>query len=141
MTVAKTPHDDFFRMIMADRRFARDFVRAFLPADILAVVNVESLQAIDGTLVDGHLRKHVTDVIFQVDILDTNGYIILLIEHQSTPDKFMPLRVFRYMIKAMERYKDVKSSKPFSVCACQSSLRYPNPDWAIPCKYFVCWFS
>ena len=45
------------------------------------------------------LKEQITDIVYRVKMLDgSNGYLIFLIEHQSSPIKLMPFRVLKYQI-------------------------------------------
>ena len=95
----KTPHDLFIRAAMAHREVAREFFEQNLPANIRAVVDLETLQLKKESYVDEDLSEVISDLLFSVDFNKRKGYLYLLVEHQSTPDKFMTLRLLKYMVE------------------------------------------
>lgn len=52
------------------------------------------------------LRAYYSDVLYSVRTTEGDGYIHVLIEHQSTPDRHMAFRLMRYAIAAMQRHLD-----------------------------------
>jgi hypothetical protein len=54
--------------------------------------------------VDSELRELETDLLFRVKLADREALLFTLIEHQSTVDPMMPLRLLRYMVRVWERW-------------------------------------
>lgn len=50
------------------------------------------------------LRQYFSDVLYSLKTTAGDGYIHVLIEHQSTPDHHMAFRLLRYAIAAMQRH-------------------------------------
>ncbi len=100
----KTPHDHFIRAAMAHKEVAREFFEQNLPANIQAMVDLETLQLEKESYVDVDLRETISDLLFSVDFNKRKGYLYLLVEHQSTPKKFMPFRVLRYIFEIMDHH-------------------------------------
>ena len=100
------PHDTYFRASMSDLRVAEDFLRAHLPENILAKIDWSSLQLEPNHHIDKSLTESITDVLYRVKFGDKSGYIIILVEHQSTVDPMMPFRMLCYVVKIMQRYME-----------------------------------
>jgi predicted transposase/invertase (TIGR01784 family) len=52
------------------------------------------------------LRASYSDVLWSLKTRDGDGYIYVVIEHQSTPDAHMAFRLMRYALAAMQRHLD-----------------------------------
>ena len=50
------------------------------------------------------LRQKIADILYSVEIGNKQGYIYLLIEHQSSPEKQMAVRLLKYQIAIMEHH-------------------------------------
>lgn len=100
----KEPHDTFFRQLLAQPTTAADFVQNYLPAEVVAVLDLTKLQPERDTFVDARLRKHFSDLLYSVP-LKTGGraYLYLLFEHKSKPDKQARLQLLRYMTRIWEQ--------------------------------------
>ena len=64
MTEISNPHDRFFKDVLSRREAARDFVLYYLPADLAALLDVESLVVSKDSFVDKDLREHFSDIIY-----------------------------------------------------------------------------
>ncbi|HAU2802467.1 TPA: Rpn family recombination-promoting nuclease/putative transposase [Salmonella enterica subsp. diarizonae] len=104
-TTTPTPHDAAFRSFLANPDVARDFLELHLPAELRAVCNLDTLKLESGTFVEEDLRQYASDILWSMKTTDgDDGYIHVLIEHQSSDDKMMAFRQMRYAIAAMQRH-------------------------------------
>lgn len=102
-----TPHDATFRQFLMQPEIARDFMELHLPADLRAVCDLSTLKLESGTFVEDDLRQYFSDVLYSLKTISGgDGYVHVLIEHQSSPDKHMAFRLHRYAVAAMQRHLD-----------------------------------
>ncbi len=92
------PHDSLFRKIMSNPAAAAGELRAVLPEWLVALIDWDAMELAPSRYVLPNLRNRDSDILFKTTVAGRDGYIHLLLEHQSTPDKHMPLRVLEYMI-------------------------------------------
>ncbi len=115
MTEISNPHDRFFKDVLSRREAARDFVLYYLPADVAALLDIESLVVSKDSFVDKELREHFSDIIYQVDLKQgDSAYIYLLFEHKSYSDPLIALHLLCYMIKIWEQGVKQGKARPFS---------------------------
>jgi len=81
---------------------ARDFLKANLPKHILKRVKLDTLMLKSGNFIDENLKSSMSDILYKVDTTSGTGYLYLLLEHQSRPDKMMAFRILKYIIEIME---------------------------------------
>ena len=98
------PHDNFCKAALSDIRVAKSVLSKHLPAEISAMVNFDTLEVTNATFINEHLRKQESDILFKADIAGKVGYLYILLEHQSSPDKLMPVRLFRYMAEILNTH-------------------------------------
>ncbi|ASQ15800.1 hypothetical protein BJM06_a00156 (plasmid) [Enterobacter cloacae] len=91
-----TPHDATFRQFLTQPDIARDFMEIHLPAELRAVCDLSTLKLESGSFVEDDLRQYFSDVLYSLKTTAGDGYIHVLVEHQSTPDKHMAFRLIRY---------------------------------------------
>lgn len=103
------PHDAFFRRMMADKAIAKSFLQQHLPEEVKSYVDLTSLEQVPDKLIQTDLKLSICDILYRVKIGDREGYLYTLVEHQSTPETLLPLRVWQYVIKIMQR--NVKNNK------------------------------
>lgn len=101
---ARMPHDAVFRQFLTQPEIARDFMEIHLPAKLRAICDLSTLQLEAGSFVEDDLRPFYSDVLYSLKTTAGDGYVHVLIEHQSTPDKHMGFRMMRYAIAAMHRH-------------------------------------
>ncbi|EAX3091179.1 Rpn family recombination-promoting nuclease/putative transposase, partial [Salmonella enterica] len=82
-----------------------------LPAELRTVCDLSTLKLESGSFVEDNLRQYFSDVLYSLKTTAGDGYIHVLIEHQSSPDKHMASRMFRYAIAAMQRHLDAGHKK------------------------------
>lgn len=102
--VSTTPHDAVFKQFLMHPDTARDFLDIHLPAEIRAICDLATLQLESGSFVEESLQAHYSDILYSVKMQGNPGYLHILIEHQSSPDKKMAFRLIRYAIAAMHRH-------------------------------------
>lgn len=110
--VVTNPHDQFFRKAMEDKRVAIEFLKVYLPADLCAHIDFNTLTLQPRSQTNAVRKESIVDVLFKTKIDGKEAYIYLLLEHQSTPDPLMSFRVMEYTINAIhDHLKKHKTTK------------------------------
>ncbi|KYN64338.1 hypothetical protein IU46_003955 [Pantoea agglomerans] len=99
-----TPHDATFRQFLSQLDIARDFMELHLPAELRAICDLSTLKLESGSFVEDDLRQYFSDILYSLKTSNGDGYIHVLVEHQSTPDRHMAFRLMRYAVAAMHRH-------------------------------------
>ncbi|MGE0322048.1 MAG: Rpn family recombination-promoting nuclease/putative transposase [Polyangiaceae bacterium] len=99
---ATTPHDQLFKAVFSNPRHAAGEIRYLLPSALVRALDWKTLRLEPGSFVDRRLRSSATDLLFSVRLQASTDRLglYLLMEHQSTPDPLMPLRMQRYVASA-----------------------------------------
>lgn len=97
------PHDALFRSAFEDPRHAAGEIRCVMPVALAAAVDWATLRHEPGSFVDGELADRHTDLLFSAQVGGGRALIYLLLEHQSTNDPMMPLRMLVYIARIWER--------------------------------------
>lgn len=96
------PHDKFFKETFGDVAVAGDFLSNYLPVSVMKYIQIDTLVPQKGSFIDESLKETFSDLLFKADIAGQEGYICLLFEHKSYPDKGIALQVLRYMMDIWE---------------------------------------
>ncbi|HGJ5880386.1 MAG TPA: Rpn family recombination-promoting nuclease/putative transposase [Arsenophonus nasoniae] len=99
-----TPHDAVFKQFLSEKETAKDFFDIWLPDEIKALCDLDSLKVESGSFVDSEMKNYQSDILYSVSTKKGSGYIYVLIEHQSTPDKLIAWRLMRYSMSAMHKH-------------------------------------
>ncbi|MCB9760887.1 MAG: Rpn family recombination-promoting nuclease/putative transposase [Alphaproteobacteria bacterium] len=94
------PHDNLFKDVFGDPEVAAEHLRGALPAEVLAWVDLDTLERVERSFVDGELGVQHADLLFTVCLRSGGEALVyLLFEHQSTPDPMMPYRLMVYIVR------------------------------------------
>ncbi len=101
-----TPHDAVFKQFLCHPETARDFLAIHLPEALRALCDLQTLTLASGSFIEPSLRAYYSDVLWSLQTTEGEGYIYVVIEHQSSPDSHMAFRLLRYALSAMQRHLD-----------------------------------
>ncbi len=96
------PHDKFFKETFGRTTTAAEFFRTYLPPELGLLLDWDRLERKDGSFVDETLRERDADLLFTVQWKNRELFLYCLFEHQSEPDRWMALRLLRYMMRIWE---------------------------------------
>ncbi|MBF0477456.1 MAG: Rpn family recombination-promoting nuclease/putative transposase, partial [Deltaproteobacteria bacterium] len=100
-------HDRFFKEVFSDRDVAQDFLRHYLPAQVLNLLDLDTMETTKDSFIDERLRAHFSDLIYQIKMkLPQQAYVCLLFEHKSYPDRQVPVQLLRYMVQIWDHIFD-----------------------------------
>jgi hypothetical protein len=108
-TRVNDPHDHFFRGVFCDPAHAAALLEAVLPPTVLARLDMATLRPKPGTFADRRLRGRRTDLLFDVSLDGQETLVFVLVEHQSTSDPLMAVRVHGYLARIWEQWLDEQS--------------------------------
>ena len=98
------PHDAFFKQFMTKPELAEDFLTQHLPANVLALLDLATLNEQKESFIDPDLRQHFSDVLYQVQTIQGKPlYVYQLFEHKSYPDKWVAFQLLRYQVRIWEK--------------------------------------
>ena len=98
-------HDRVFRQQLGSSPVdLASVLRSVLPPRLVPLLALEGSEVVDGTFIDDELRERQCDVLLRTRVNGHEGFVYVLVEHQSTPDPLMAYRVHRYMGRIWERY-------------------------------------
>lgn len=94
------PHDTLIRAALSRRAEAALALRALLPSELSAHLDLDGVALVPGRFVDAELRERQTDLLFGVPRL-SGGTLLLyvLMEHQRRVEQRMAWRVLRYVVR------------------------------------------
>ncbi|HZH18226.1 MAG TPA: Rpn family recombination-promoting nuclease/putative transposase [Archangium sp.] len=99
-------HDLFARYTFGHPERAAAELRAVLPAQVVSEVDWSSLRREPGSVVDPELRETESDLLFTARLRMGHPLLLyVLLEHQSSVDRWMALRMLRYVVRQVERWR------------------------------------
>ncbi len=95
-----------FKQFLYHPDTARDFLDIYLPSTLRELCDLQTLKLESGSFIEDSLRASYSDVLWSLKTNEGDGYIYVVIEHQSSPDAHMAFRLMRYAMAAMQRHLD-----------------------------------
>lgn len=102
-------HDALIRKAFENPIVAKEFFEMHLPKEIQALFSSHTLKMEKESFVEPNLQNSISDILFSAKFNDNIGYLWILLEHQSTPDHFMPFRLFKIYDGYYRKTFDFKS--------------------------------
>ena len=94
-------HDSSYRLFFSHPEMVRDLLTGFVDEKWVEDVEFSTLERVNASFVSDRLKKREDDVIWRVKLRgeerDEWLYLYLLFEFQSTPDRWMALRIMVYV--------------------------------------------
>lgn len=100
-------HDSAIRATLENVMVARDFLQQYLPQSIQNKLDLNTLKILPGHFIGTRLRKQETDVLYACSLKNHKNnaaWIYTLIEHQSKPDYWIALRLWKYCCAIWKHY-------------------------------------
>jgi len=79
---------------------------AFVDQPFVKHLDFSTLQKVNATFVSPDFQRRESDIIWKVAFRGKPVYIFLLLEFQSSPDRWMPLRFLRYIVELYQSFLD-----------------------------------
>jgi predicted transposase/invertase (TIGR01784 family) len=102
-------HDSGYKKLFSNKVIFRQLIETFVKEDWVKDVDFDSCQTVDKSFVSDQYKKTESDIIYKLKIKDKEIYIFILIEFQSTVERFMVLRILNYITNFYMDY--LQSSK------------------------------
>ena len=113
MEPINNPHDKFFKETFSRLEIARDFVLHYVPPEITALLDPETLEISKDSFVDEELKERFSDLLYQVDLKKKGSvFIYLLFEHKSYSDPEVALYLLMYMVRIWMQYLKQEKKRP-----------------------------
>lgn len=94
-----------------DLSIAADIVKQALPPELLQKIDLTSMSLTDKSFISKRLRRIESDLVYKAVIDGHEGYIYLLLEHQSSEDSMLAFRKLEYNVSLMRQHLKQKHKK------------------------------
>ena len=130
------PHDSFFKAVFGDLERSRQFFRAYLPAGLANELDLDRLQLEKASFVEESLRQRHADLLFST-VLKSGivTFLYLLFEHQSTPERDMPFRLLRYLVRIIAQHREQHRQESRYLVIVPVVLYHGTESWNVPLRF------
>jgi predicted transposase/invertase (TIGR01784 family) len=113
MTTNKPKHDALIKKLLGEVIVAIEFLNHNLSAEFKQLIDLPRLKVEKESFITNDLRHQLSDIVYSVPTIDGDTtFVYVLVEHQSTNDQFIALRLWQYMLLLWERHKKDKNKLP-----------------------------
>jgi len=106
----QNPHDSLFQANWGVLENARRFLETYLPEVVLRHVDLSTLTISKDSFIDPDLKAFHSDILYQVDLSGTPGFVYVLFEHKSFHVRHIHLQLLSYMLKIWQHFMDQQPS-------------------------------
>jgi len=99
----------FYQELFSNKALFRQLLELFVPLEWAKELDFNHDELLDKIFIFKKYEKRESDVIYKIQLRGQTAYIVILIEFQSSVDKFMALRILRYISSFYMRLKDSDS--------------------------------
>lgn len=112
--MARRPkHDGLFKRIMGNEIAAQEFLEYYLPSDFKEQIDLSRITIGKESYIEETLKEKFSDIVYSIKTKnDETAFIYVLLDHQSTVDHWMALRLWRYALLLCERHQKNKDKLP-----------------------------
>jgi predicted transposase YdaD len=90
-------HDSSYKFLFSQPELVRDLIAGFVPDDWLHSLDYSTLEKVSGSYITEDFRHRADDIVWRVRAGEEWVYLYLLLEFQSSVDRYMALRVMVYV--------------------------------------------
>ena len=90
-------HDAAYKLLFSHPRMVEDLLRGFAAGGWSDTLDFSTLEKLPAEFVSGDLRRRRGDTLWRVRLRDRWLYLLVLLEFQSTVERYMALRLLTYI--------------------------------------------
>lgn len=109
-------HDSGYKKLFSNKTIFRQLLQTFVKEPWVDDLDFDSCETIDKSFISEHYKATESDLIYKIKLNDQEIYIFILIEFQSTVDRFMAVRIPNYItnfyMDYLETHKKVDKLPP-----------------------------
>lgn len=118
-------------MLFSNPEIVKQLLTGFVNEEWINEIEYSSIEKIDKSFVTDEFSKRESDIIYKASFKGEDIYIFILLEFQSTVDRFMSLRMLRYIAELYELL--IKNHKPYRLPAVFPVMLYNGEKrWTAP---------
>ena len=95
-------HDKRYKKLFSHPVIVKELLLYFIHEDFIKNLDFSSLERMDKSFITDDFKEKESDIIYKITYKDNEAYIYLLIEFQSRVDKYMAVRINRYLAEFYE---------------------------------------
>jgi predicted transposase/invertase (TIGR01784 family) len=95
--MATNIHDSGYKKLLSNHTIFRQLIKTFIREDWVNELDFDQCETLDKSFISDHYKQTESDLIYKVKVRGKTIYIYILLEFQSSVDRFMVVRVLNYI--------------------------------------------
>jgi len=128
-------HDRGYQLLFSNPILFRQLLESFVNAPWVAQLDFDSCEKLNKSFISKEYEKRESDLIYKIRWRDQMAYIVILIEFQSTVQRFMAVRIWRYLaefytdwIETHQPHRHEKLPPVFPIMLYNGDSKWTAPD-------------
>ncbi|MCY4485408.1 MAG: Rpn family recombination-promoting nuclease/putative transposase [Spirochaetaceae bacterium] len=140
-TAVSQPHDKYFQRVFSNEQDAASLLRTCVPRPLADTLKWPTLSLLRGRFVDDDWRRNETDMLYSVERQGTETPVLVyvLLEHQSTPDPWLRLRLLGYCVQVWQQWHRTHENDERLPLLVPGSCTAPRGSRKWPSTWSTCW--
>ena len=92
-------HDKRYKQLFSNPVIVEELLLYFVEEDFVKNLDFSTLESVNKSFITDEFKEKESDIIYKIQYNGEDVYIYLLIEFQSTVDRFMAVRMLRYIME------------------------------------------
>ncbi len=111
MTKKHNTHDSGYKKLFSNPVIVKELLLSFVDEPWVNDLNYNTLERLDKSFITEEFINRESDIIYKVNFKNEEIFIYILIEFQSSVDRFISLRILRYITEFYEYLVSAKKIK------------------------------
>ncbi len=90
-------HDSGYKILFSNKTIFRELLETFVDQPWVARLDFDRAERLDKSFISEHYKETESDLIYRLPLDESEVYIYVLLEFQSTVDRWMALRILNYI--------------------------------------------
>lgn len=129
------PHDKLTKATFSDIPTAVAFLQEYLEPGLSNSIDWATLRVESGTFIAEEFATSESDLLYTATINQSQAFLYILFEHQSTDDRWIALRLLAYMVRIWEKALRAESSLKKLPPIVPIVLAQSNKLWQAPVRF------
>ena len=92
-------YDNAYKYLFSNKRIFLQLLKSFVDEDFVKEITLENIELLEKSFVSDEFLARESDIIYKIKLKDSEVYIYILLEFQSTVDKTIPVRMLLYLLQ------------------------------------------
>jgi predicted transposase YdaD len=125
-------HDARYKLLFSHPIFVRRLLESFVDLPFIGDIDFEALEQVNASFVSEEFARREADVIWKLPVAESEVYLYLLLEFQSSVDPRMPMRFLRYIVSFYESFARETKRETDLPAVFPLLLYNGDPAWTAP---------